>query len=203
MKTIFKYIFLFFPIFAFSQTSEYDSLKRELKEYKLNYQIDSSDKSVLQLLEKLYNENLQTNKGLSKETLDEYQRYSESETLKNKSILFLFNKYQNYISETAVKGIKTDSEFQIAILKLLSGECLEIYKTIPAIVVIYMGEALINANMNEMALEHFKSSLSLYPNSIPIKVYIVLLDEENNIDLKNELFKENKKHWMVQKLLKK
>ena len=87
-------------------------------------------------------------------------------------------------------------------MKSLSGECLSLYKSIPVIVCIYMGEALLNAGMTDLARDHFKMSLEFYPNSIPLLVYNYKLEKDKNSkdqQLK-KLKKKYGKHWMVMDL---
>lgn len=201
MKIKLLFIILFLSFNLHSQKSVYDSLKVELNIFKKNVKIDKSDLSIYELLNNFYHENLQTNKGLSNSTLKTYREFSESDSLKNKSILFLFNKYQYHISKTATIGKNPDPEFQIAVMKLLAGECVEIFDSIPAIVLIYMGEALMSNQLNEKALEHFEISYKFYPDSIPIMIYLVLLDEKKHSKVKKKLLRKHKKHWMVQKMI--
>jgi hypothetical protein len=190
-----------FSGFLQAQSEIFDSLTVELNQYKLTHSKDSEDKRVLNLLDNLYEEILQTNKGLSQETLNEYREINKSDSVLNKSIFFLFKKYQDYITETVAQGKPANWDFQLAMMKLLSDECYEIYDSIPAIVLIYMGEALMSAGMNEKAIEHFEMSKEFYPDSIPIKVYLVLLDEVGNKKIKKELLRKSGDHWMVKEKL--
>lgn len=201
MKSLFLLFFMSLSSLSFSQTQIFDSLTIELNEYKLTHPTDTKDKRIFNLLKNLYKENLQLNTGLSKATAKEYNDIKNSEKVLNKSIFFLFNKYQDHITETAMIGNSTNPDFQIAVMNLLASECMETYKEIPAIVLVYMGEALLSANMIEKATKHFILSLKSYPDSIPIKVYLVLLDSKNKKALKQQLIKNHSNHWMVKQLI--
>ena len=197
IKSIIFFAF-FIPLLSFSQSENFDSLLVEFDSVKKETIIDGEDRKVFDLLEDLYKETLQSNKGgISKKTIAKYIKLSADTELKNKNILFLFNTYQNYISETLAAGKITDPLYQQKIMNLLSFECISIYNQIPAIVFIYMGEALMNNKESENAIQHFDLALGFYPSSIPMKIYKFLLDEENNKELKDELIKKHSKHWMV------
>jgi hypothetical protein len=114
----------------------------------------------------------------------------------------LFDTYQNLITETAAKGKPAPSNICIPLMKSLAGECLELYKKIPVLVCVYMGEALQSANMIEDAREHFKMALKFYPISIPLQVYNYRL-ETDLVEKKKQLSNlktKYSKHWMVKDL---
>jgi hypothetical protein len=114
----------------------------------------------------------------------------------------LFDTYQNIISETASKGEKPPANICVPLMKTLAGECVSVYNSIPAIVCIYMGEALMSAGMTDEARKHFKMSLQFYPNSIPLLVYNYRLEQDPTMkqkELKN-LKQKYPKHWMVKDL---
>lgn len=201
MRVLILTLFLVFCNFLNAQTEMFDSLSIELNQYNLTHPKKSEDKRVLNLLSNMYEENLQTNKGLSQKTLKEYHTIDKSDSIFNKSIFFLFKKYQDDITETVAQGKSTDVNFQLAVMKLLSRECMEIYNEIPAIVLIYLGEALMGAGLGKTAVEHFEMSREFYPESIPIKVYLIVLDESKNKKLKKELLREARDHWMVKSYL--
>ena len=166
-------------------------------------QISASDKKVILLLDKLYEKTMQANDiELDEKTMNEYYSYQTNTTLANRHIALLFDTYQNIITETAAKGNKVPSEICIPLMKSLSGECLKLYNSIPAIICIYMGEALQSGGMIEEARKHFKMSLQFYPNSIPLLVYNYKL--ENDAKKKQEqllnLKSKYPKHWMVKDL---
>jgi len=165
--------------------------------------VSSSDKKIISLLDKLYEMTLQANDNeLDEKTLNEYQSYQTNTTLANRHIALLFDTYQNIITETAAKGKKAPAEICIPVMRSLSEECLKLYNSIPAIVCIYMGEALDSAGMTDEARNHFKMSLQFYPNSIPLMVhnYSLEKDQVKKKEQLSELKKKYSKHWMVKDL---
>lgn len=170
---------------------------------KKNTKIVSSDKGVLSLLDKMYEKTLQANElELDEKTMKEYQQYQTNTSLANRHIALLFDTYQTIITETAAKGEKAPADICVPLMKSLSGECLSLYNCIPAIVCIYMGEALQSAGMIDKAREHFKMSLQFYPKSIPLLVYNYRLEQDPAKKKKQlaELKIKYSKHWMVKDL---
>ncbi len=170
---------------------------------KKNTKVVSSDKAILSLLDKMYEKTLQANDlELDEKTKKEYQQYQTNITLANRHIALLFDNYQRIIAETAGKGEKPPADICVPLMKSLSEECLSLYNIIPAIVCIYMGEALQSAGMADKAREHFKMSLQLYPKSIPLLVYNYRLeqDQTKKKEQLTELKKKYSKHWMVKDL---
>lgn len=201
MKTIILTLFLLFYCSLNAQSETYDSLKLELDQFNLTHSKNSEDKRVWDLLNNLYEENLQTNKGLSQETLNEYSAVKSSDSISNKSIFYLFDKYQEYITETVAYGKPSEVNIQLAIMKLLAAECVQVYNAIPPIVMIYMGEVLMGASMNQQAQDHFEAGIQYYPDSIPIQVYLVLLNEHQYKKEKKRLISKHSDHWMVKSYL--
>jgi len=165
--------------------------------------VNPSDKTILLLLDKLYEKTLQANElELDEKTMKDYHRYQTDTALANRHIALMFDNYQNIITETAAKEEKPPADICISLLTSLGSECMSLYNQIPAIVCIYMGEALQSAGMTDEARNHFSTSLEFYPNSIPLLVYNYKL--EQNPTKKNEQLKELKKkyskHWMVKGL---
>lgn len=165
--------------------------------------IISSDKMVLSLLDKMYEKTLQADElELDQKTMEEYVSYQVDTSLSNRHIMLLFDNYQTIITETAAKGKEAPAEICVPLMRALSKECLSLYKVIPVIVCIYMGEALHSAGMMDEARQHFKRSLQLYPNSIPLQVYNYRL-EQDPVKKKEQLATLKKKyagHWMVKDL---
>jgi hypothetical protein len=183
-----------------SNTSEFFSLP--LWAVKNRTKIIATDKTILAVLEKLYKQTMQANDGqLDEKTIRKYQSFQTDTTLANRHIALLFDTYQTIITETAAKGEKAPA-ICVPLMKTLAGECVFLYNNIPAIVCIYMGEALQSAGMIEEARKHFKMSLQFYPNSIPLLVYNYRLEQDltkKKEDLR-ELKKKYPKHWMVKDL---
>lgn len=187
------------------QTKVFDSINNELKKIKSKCKIKSSNKKILNLFDDYYSEMMQADNGnLSQKTISEYREFQNNQNIPNWHIFYLFNIYQNHITESLKLNKQTNSDFQISVMKILSGELLETYKTIPPLILIYMGEALMSGNRNELAKNHFKMSLEFYSKSIPIKVYYFLLLKEGTEKerLYKELKTENPNHWMVIEKLK-
>ena len=200
MKKTFFFLIFIFCLNTFGQKNNvFDSLSIELKKIKSNCKIKSNNKRALNLLDNLYNETMQSNISyLSEKTTSELKEFQNNRDIPNWHIFYLFNIYQNHIAESQNSNTQTNANFQIASMKLLSGELLETYKTIPPIILIYMGEALLSGNKIDAARNHFKMSFEFFPKSIPLKVYCYLLS--NDIKEKEKLFnelKENSNHWMV------
>jgi len=201
MKKIF---FLLILIISFKITGQeqvsYDSIKNELTKIKLYSKIKNNNKRVLKLLDNLYYETMQSNDGYpSEKTISELKEFQKNQNIPNWHIFYLFNIYQNHITESQKLNTQTNANFQIGVMKLLSGELIETYNTIPPIILIYMGEALLSGNKIDLARNHFKMSFEFFPKSIPIKVYCYLLSNDNKEKEKlyRELKKENSNHWMV------
>lgn len=170
---------------------------------KKNSQVVSTDKTILSLLDKMYQKTLQANDfELDEATMKEYQQYQSNTALANRHIALLFDNYQTIITQTAAKGEQAPSDICIPLMKSLSGECLSLYNSIPVIVCIYMGEALQSAGMIDKAREHFKMSLQFYPNSIPLLVYNYRLEQDKTKQKQQlaDLKKKYGKHWMVKDL---
>lgn len=170
---------------------------------KTNATIDSDDKRILSILNELYEKTLQANDfELDASMIKAYHEYQKNTELPNRHIALLFDNYQTIVTQAAAGGEQAPPDICIPLMKSLSGECLSLYKSIPVIVCIYMGEALLNAGMTDLARDHFKMSLEFYPNSIPLLVYNYKLEKDKNSkdqQLK-KLKKKYGKHWMVMDL---
>jgi len=162
-----------------------------------------TDKSILALLDAFYEETLQADEmHPQEETMKKYLRYQTETTLANRHIALLFDNYQALITETSAKGKKPPNSIAIPLVQKLGDECKALYNSIPVIVCIYIGEALQTAEMTEEARKHFKMSLELYPNSIPLQIYNYRYEQDpvkKNEQLL-ELKKKYPKHWMVKGL---
>ena len=165
--------------------------------------IVSADKTILTVLNKMYEQLMQANDGqLDEKTIKKYQQFKTNATLANRHIALLFDTYQTIITETAAKGEKPPSDICVPLMKSLAGECVSLYNNIPAIVCIYMGEALQSAGMTDEARKHFKMSLQFYPNSIPLLVYNYRLEQDptKKKEELTELKRKYSKHWMIKDL---
>ena len=204
IKLIF-FLLLFTNLSLYSQQIRpIDSLSIAFNKLKETSKIDKKDRTILKLLNRMYDEILQAdNGGLSNKTLTEYQTYKNDPTLANWHIFYLFDNYQNEIIQTEFKNKPNNKSLRLALMKILSGELVTLYHEIPPIVLVYMGEALMNAGMKTNAENHFKTALEFYPNSTPIKVYNYLLSQNKyeKEKLYDNLIKNNKNHWMVKQYL--
>jgi len=184
-----------------NNTSEFFMLPEWIVKNKTK--ILSTDKTIYNILDKLYEETLQANDGQpGEETIRSYQQFKTDTTLANRHIALLFDTYQTIINETATKGEKPPTDICVPLMKSLVNECISVYNRVPAIVSIYMGEALLGAGMTDEARKHFKMSLQFYPNSIPLLVYNYRLEEDSTKkeeELMN-LKKNYPEHWMVKSL---
>jgi hypothetical protein len=165
--------------------------------------IVATDKTILTVLDKMYEQTMQANDGqLDEKTVRKYQQFQTDTTLANRHIALLFDTYQTIITETAAKGEKAPADICVPLMKTLAGECVSLYNNIPAIVCIYMGEALQSAGMTDDARKHFKMSLQFYPNSIPLLVYNYRLEQDQTKKKEQlaDLKKKYSKHWMVKDL---
>lgn len=184
--------------------SAFDSMSVEFNKVKAASIVDKNDKAILKLLNKMHDESLQADEGnLSQQTMAEYQSYKTNKQLKNQHVFYLFDAYQNEVTRTEFNKTRNNKNLRIAIMKILSGELIALYHDIPPIVLVYMGEALMNSQQKETAREHFKMSLEFYPKSIPLKMYNYLLAEDSSKKerLYKELTKKHKNHWMVKQFL--
>ncbi len=199
MKKTLLYFFLLAAAITQAQGT-YESLSAELESVKKKCRADGRDKGVYRLMESLQNELLEADNGqLSDETIAAYKTYANDPTLHNSHIFYLFQRYQDEAENPDVT-----SDFQLGCMKLLSAECISTYKAIPAIVLVYMGEALMAAGMDQKAGEHFEMALSHYPDSVPIKVYRYSLapDGPAKENMKKHLLKKHPNHWMVKDMVK-
>lgn len=208
-KRIFLFLLLFFlllPIGLHAQQQDvYDNLVAEVQKMKATTKVDKNDRRILEFLNKIYMEVLQADHGsLSKGTIDEIKAFQNDCSLANRHIFILFHRYQSLIEAGQSKPEESDPNLQLALMKVLSGELIDLYDEIPPIILIYMGEAQLNAGYREHAKTHFTQSLFFYPDSVPLKVYKYLLtdNESEKRRLFEELTEKHPNHWMVKRNLK-
>lgn len=165
--------------------------------------INSKDKVVLNILDKIYQKTLQADElELDEKTMGEYLKYFTDTSLPNRHIVLMFENYQTIITETSAKGEKPPAELCVPLMISLSKECMSIFNSIPVIVSIYMGEAYQSAGMMDKARDQFQRALTIYPNSIPLLVYNYRFE---NDQVKKEikladLKKKYPNHWLVKDL---
>ncbi|WPO82955.1 hypothetical protein SD427_01025 [Chryseobacterium sp. JJR-5R] len=194
MKKLVLLLFFLFGMYTFSQTAAV--AKEVFGKIKKDAKIDSSDRTIYNLLDELYAQNLQAeNDEMKPETIEKVQKLASDPGTKNIHLLMLFLMYQQHISQTAAAGKKTDPEFQTEMIELLKDETKSVYGILPAIIFIYEYEALERAGKTEEAKMAVSEGLKMYPDSVPLKVYSYLNTKDEA--LKNDLVKNHPGHWMV------
>lgn len=182
--------------FAYSQSQVEKTLDSTLHRLKSASGTDATDTRIFDLLQSFYNEALQADNGvLSQETVQHVNNYVADTKTKNRHLLMLFLMYQQHISQTAAKGGKPNSEYQVALTKLLEKEMNAVYGKLPAIIYIYRAEALQSHGMIEEAKAMIVSALKVYPDSVPLKVYRYLDTQDEQI--KKDLVQNHSGHWLV------
>jgi len=164
--------------------------------------IDASDKTIVSILDRLYEATLQSEElQTDQEAFQKYEQFKTDTTLANRHIAFLFDEYQNIVNEAAARQT-APGEICVPLMKTLVQECESLYGKVPVIVCIYMGEAFAGAGMIDEARSYFKTSLQSYPNSIPLLVYDYKFEQDPVKKQKKlaELKKKYPKHWMVKDL---
>lgn len=193
-------IFLFLSFFStavIAQSSVDTFVDSTLNQLKSQSTVDKNDLTVFSLLESFYLEGLQSDEGeLSQKTAEKITAYTSDNRLKNKYLLMLFLMYQDHIVQTAAKGRKPNTDYQLACIQRLETEMRSLYQKVPTIVYIYKAEALQSAGRRDEAKAWVAASLQQNPNSVPLKVYRYLDSKDEAI--KKDLVERHSKHWMVQ-----
>ena len=180
---------------AQNTTTDFSSIAADIKS---KSKIDKNDKVALELVTSFYDEVLQADKSdLKSSTINAVQNFMKADDSKNKHLVTLVLMYQQHIAENTAKGFVPNAEFQLQIMNVLEQEFQDLYGITPALIYIYKTEALHSAEKFEVAKETIKKGLSIYPTSIPLKVYSYLATKDNII--KNDLITNHPNHWFVQK----
>ena len=189
-------ILLTLSFFVVKAQNSNGSFEKTIFDIKAKSKIDKNDKACLDLINDFYNEALQSNKGeLENGTVEKLQTFMKSNDSKNKHLLTLFLMYQQHITETAAKGLKPNSEFQVKTMNVLEKEFQDVYGVIPPIIFIYKSEALNSDKKFEEAKEKVKEGLNISPSSIPLKIYRYMDTKDEN--LKGDLITNHANHWLV------
>lgn len=189
-----SFIILFISFNVFSQRNE--SYVQYINELKTESIIDSDDKTIFTLLDEFYNQDLQSESGkLSSEIAKKIRKLSQKQKTKNRHLLQMFLFYQGHIFKTARVEIKPNASSQLNLMNDLESEFKIIFNKIPAIIYIYKTEAYNSNGQQVESLKTIEDGLTVYPDSVPLKVY-KYLDTKNN-DIKNDLLENHSKHWMV------
>lgn len=193
MKYIITSVFLLLGIFVFSQDNAFETVSQNLKK---SSKIDKNDKTIVKLLDRLYQEGLQSDKGeFSTEIPKLIDKTLADKNLKNAHILLLFLMYQDYISNSAATGKSTNSKYQVQMMNFLYNECKEVWGKVPTIIYIYSYEALDSDNKMDESAKIISEGLAEYPDSVPLKVYKYIVTRDSS--LKEDLLKNHSNHWMV------
>ncbi len=173
-----------------------EGYRNTMADIKSKSKIDKNDKVALQLITDFYNEVLQSDKGeLEKNTMERVANFMKADDSKNKHLLTIFLMYQQHISQTAAKGLQPNAAFQVEAMNTLEKEFQELYGVIPTIIYIYKSEALSSAGKIAEAKAHVNKGLTVYPNSVPLKVYFY--NGTKDIAIKKELIAKHPNHWLV------
>lgn len=195
MKQFLTIIFSLISFITFSQDMK-ERVEKTIIQLKEQSKIDSQDKSALNIINGLYDEILQSDKGeLGPKTIEKLQNFMADENSKNKYLVTLFLIYQEHLDDTASKGMAPNSEFQVLIMNSLESEFKNIYNVVPAIIYVYKYEALNSNSKIEQAKEVLNMGLNNYPSSIALKVYKYLENKDEN--LKKDLVQNHSNHWLV------
>lgn len=187
-------IILFISFNVFSQQN--DAYKKYINQLKAESNIDSEDKTIFDLLDDFYIQGLQSDAGeLSSEIPKKIEKLYQSKKTKNRHLLLMFMAYQDHITKTAAVGKKPNSNFQVDLMNDLESEFQSIFNKIPAIIYIYKAEALISNGQQAESLKTIERGLTVYPDSVPLKVYKYL--DTKSDEIKNDLIVNHAKHWMV------
>jgi hypothetical protein len=187
-------IILFISFNVFSQQNE--AYKKYINQLKAESNIDSEDKTIFDLLNDFYIQGLQSDAGeLSSEIPKKIEKLYQSKKTKNRHLLLMFMAYQDHITKTAAVGKKPNSNFQVDLMNDLESEFQSIFNKIPTIIYIYKAEALISNGQQAESLKTIERGLTVYPDSVPLKVYKYL--DTKSDEIKNDLIVNHAKHWMV------
>ncbi len=86
--------------------------------------IVATDKTILTVLDKMYEQTMQANDGqLDEKIIRKFQQFQTDTTLANRHLALLFDNYQTIITETAAKGEKAPADICVPLMKSLAGEC--------------------------------------------------------------------------------
>lgn len=192
-------LLLFFCVFSLSVAQNTNTtFDKFLQEINKNNVTDTNDKTVLELLDRVYKEGLQSDAGkLSPETKIAIQNYYNSEHPKNLGILNLFFAYTQHIQRAAASGKAPNVQFQLLVVNALREQLSKTYQVIPAIVWIYAAEALETGGHKAEGAKVVHEGLGKYPDSIPLQVYEYLNTKDPK--LKESLLKNHPTHWMVKR----
>src|SRR5690606_12469214 len=189
-------IFIFFIVICvFGQFSsvQIDSIADELKQKTI---IDKDDTEVLEILNRLYEDVLQSDEGeLSLEASVSLNNFYTNENSKNLHILTLLLIYQEYFLQVINNEIIEDSNYQLALIQKIEAEIRNLYDEIPAIIYIYKVESLETNGLRNDVETVLQEGLAKFPDSIPLKVYTYLITNDSSI--KDFLVKNHPDHWMV------
>ncbi|MBC3542237.1 hypothetical protein ACFSC6_13645 [Rufibacter sediminis] len=189
-----KKLYIIFLFISFNALAQVDEAR--ISKIRGNTKIDNQDKAVLNLMEEFYTQMLQSDAGkLSPNTPEKLDNLLRNGRTRNRHLLVMFMVYQQHISQTAASGKRPDTKFQVELMTDLAFEFKNIYNEVPAIIYVYQSEALNSSGQNQEALKIIEEGLTVYPNSVPLKVYKYLGTKDDA--LKIDLIGNHSNHWMV------
>lgn len=161
---------------------------------------DSNDRAILSLLDAMYQKLLQSNDVQNSDSLAEaFERYKTDTTLRNRHIAVLFYNYQLLIRKTRTEKMESDPRVAVSLLQQLEEACTQLYGQAPALVHVYLCEAMAAGHLPSMAREQLKKALPLYPESVALQVYDYKLEQDTRAQNKKlkHLKKKYPDHWLV------
>lgn len=184
-----RFFLILLPFGLFGQYSP-EQLDSIVSEWKKETTTDKNDRKVYELLNELYNQVLQSDKGeLNSDMPGRINDFFTDRNSKNTHILSLFLFYQDYFAQPSY-----DPVYQLRLLTKLEKEIKEIYGEIPVIIYVYKVEALDSNHFQSRDV--IEEGLKKYPDSVPLKVYSYLSTKDES--LKMDLIQHHSRHWMVQ-----
>ncbi|MCU7695264.1 hypothetical protein ACFSPU_12195 [Haoranjiania flava] len=191
-----NYLFIIATLFStvvYSQ--DRNIIEKTFNEIKRNSKVDKNDFTCYNLMQKMYDEVLQSeNSELKESTITAIKKYENSRKSKNTYLFATLMFYQNVITKSANEKV-VKPELQRDLINYLENELIEIYGKIPAIIYVYKVETLSLFDDKTEMKKYIDEGLKNYPNSIPLKYYSYKYLNEQTY--KEELLKINKKHWLI------
>lgn len=184
---------------AFGQFAEIDttkSLEPQINKFLKNAKRDSSDKTYQQIFNSFY-ECFESDEG--PDTPKMLINLKKMSKLMNDSNIH--NGQLAYLQVGYIKSLKNPKNGLIW-MKALKEEYFKVYNTsLNPFILLYEGEALINAGLQSEAHKHFIEFQKSYPNSVTAMCYIYQTEQDDNLAQTwlSILKKEHPNHWIVKK----
>lgn len=193
MKNYLIIIATLFSTVVYSQ--DRNIIEKTFNEIKRNSKVDKNDSTCYNLMQKMYDEVLQSeNSELKESTISAIKKYQNSRKSKNTYLFATLMFYQDVITKSANEKV-VKPELQRDLINYLENEMIEIYDKIATIIYVYKVETLSLFDDKTEMKKYIDEGLKNYPNSIPLKYYSYKYLNEQTY--KKELLKINKKHWLI------